>query len=64
MTTPIFEKELQDLLRREIEDALIATVEDVLELPVTVKTPVCVKFTPSDEGLLLTVLRFECNVDA
>jgi|GEM_PF-2383977 len=63
-TTQVFEHALQDLLRREVEDAIIATVEDVLEVPATVKTPVCVKFSSSDEGLLLTVLRFECRLDA
>lgn len=64
MSTQIFEKEVHDLLHREVEDAILATVEDVLEVPCTVKTPVCVKFSSDEEGLLLTLLRFECQIDA
>lgn len=64
MSTQFFEHALQDLLRREVKDALLATVEDVLEVPCTVKTPVCLKLSSGEEGLLLTLLRFECRIDA
>ena len=64
MSAPVFEHALQDLLRREVEDALLSTIEDVLEVPCKLTTPAVVKFTSADEGVILSVMRFECEADA
>lgn len=51
-------------LTREIEESILTTVEDVLETPARILTPLRIKLTEDDEGMIITVLKFEARIDA
>lgn len=56
--------EAQNLLKRELQENILATVEDVTELPARILTPVAIKFTDGRDGRILTLLRCEVKIDA
>ncbi|MBL8659664.1 MAG: hypothetical protein JNM75_07905 [Rhodospirillales bacterium] len=54
-----------DLLRNELEETLLNVIEDVVEAPADLITPLRLKVTEDDDGsAVLTVLRFEVRIDA
>lgn len=51
-----------DPLAQQIEESLLATLEQNLSRPVTTKTPVCCKFSECEGERIFTLLRFEATL--